>query len=59
MVSFYCYDILFVICYLTSDIFNVFMKTLASPINAGSSIGEGSMKKAIKGTAVPLDIMPF
>jgi hypothetical protein len=29
----------------------VFMKTLA--------IGEGSMKKAIMGTAVPLEKMPF
>jgi hypothetical protein len=37
----------------------VFMKTLASPINAGSSIGEGSMKKAIMGTVVPLEKMPF
>jgi hypothetical protein len=37
----------------------VFMKILASPINAGSSIGEGSMKKAIIGTDVPLEKMPF
>jgi hypothetical protein len=37
----------------------VFMKTLTSPINAGSSIGEGSMKKAITGTDVPLEEMPF
>jgi hypothetical protein len=37
----------------------VFMKTLASPINAGFSIGEGSMKKAIVGTAVPLEKMSF
>jgi hypothetical protein len=35
------------------------MKTLAFPINAGSSIGEGSMKKAIMGTAVHLEKMPF
>jgi hypothetical protein len=37
----------------------VFMKNLASPINVGFSIGEGSMKKAIMGTAVPLGKMPF
>jgi hypothetical protein len=37
----------------------VFMKTLASPVNTGSSIREGSMKKAIIGTAVPLEKMPF
>jgi hypothetical protein len=35
------------------------MKILVSPINAGSSIGEGSMKKAIVGTAIPLGKMPF
>jgi hypothetical protein len=35
------------------------MKTLASPINAGSSIGEESMKRAITGTDVPLEKMPF
>jgi hypothetical protein len=37
----------------------VFMKTLTSPINAGSSIGAGSMKKAIMGTNMPLEKMPF
>ena len=43
------------------------MKTLASPANygiyvpqiAGSSIGEGSMKKATIGTIVPLEKCPF
>jgi hypothetical protein len=39
--------------------FFVFMKTLTSPTNAGSSIGEGSMKKAMIGPAVPLEKMPF
>jgi hypothetical protein len=35
------------------------MKTLASPLNAGSLIGEGSIKKAIMGTDVPLEKMPI
>jgi hypothetical protein len=37
----------------------VFMKTLASPQIAGSTIGEGSMKTVNTGTDVPLEKCPF
>jgi hypothetical protein len=35
-------------------VFIVFIRTLASPINVGHTIGKGSMNNAIMGTAVPL-----
>ena len=40
-------------------LFIVFIKTLASPQIAGSSIGEGSMKTVNTGTVVPLEKCPF